>query len=121
MELITVEVAERSLTMACGAFIIVLTLIAAAAWYFTVVFVKREKQASKKREKSNVERIRKQYREELRQQGAANFVNLYDANARIKELESQLQNNKECFTALQKDYRRLKELCERVGMNHATD
>jgi len=120
MDMITVEVAERSLTIACGAFILVLTLIAAAAWVFTTAFVKREKQASKKREKANVERIRKQYREELRQQGAVNFVNLYDANARIKELESQLQNNKECFTALQKDYRRLKELCERVGMNNET-
>lgn len=120
MEMITVEVAERSMTMACGAFVLVLTLIAAAAWYFTIVFVNREKKESRKRELANVERIRRQYREELRQQGAANFVNLYDANARIKELESQLQNNKECFTALQKDYRRLKELCERVGVKNET-
>lgn len=116
MDMITVEAAERSLTIACGAFILVLTLIAAAAWYFTIVFVNREKKASQKREKANENRIRREYAEELRKKGAASFVTQYEANERIKELERQLENTQDCLRALQVDYHRLQDLCARAKL-----
>ena len=112
--MITIEAASRSVETLCGLFILIMVGICAAAWYFTILFAKREKKASARREKANAEKIRKEYDKELRQKGAQNFISLYDARERIRELEHELENTKMMLEAVQGEYRRLQTIASKT-------
>ena len=108
MDLITVETASRSIDLLCGLFIIMLSLIAAAAWCFTGIYARNAKKAQAKARRAAKEH--KAAEAKMRDKGADSFVKDYETRRRIEDLNHRL-------SVAERENARLKDILERARIS----
>ena len=108
MDLITVEAASRSIDLLCGLFIIMLSLIAAAAWCFTGMYARNAKRA--KAAARRAAKAHKAAEEKMRDKGADSFVKDYETRRRIEDLNQRL-------LVAERENARLKDIIERARIS----
>ena len=77
---------QRIYEIACGALVLVLTGCLGVMWVIIQGYRKQAKMTVQKRCKAYAEKVHA----EQRKKGAKHFVQIYEANQRIKELEREL-------------------------------
>jgi hypothetical protein len=108
MDLITVETASRSIDLLCGLFVIMLSLIAAAAWCFTGMYARNAKRA--KAAARRAEKAHKAVEAKMRDKGADSFVKDYETRKRIEDLNHRL-------LVAERENARLKDILERARIS----
>lgn len=108
MDLITVETASRSIDLLCGIFVIMLSLIAAAAWCFTGMYAQNAKKAQAKARRAA--KAHKAAEAKMRDKGADSFVKDYETRRRIEDLNQRL-------LVAERENARLKDILERARIS----
>jgi hypothetical protein len=108
MDLITVEAASRSIDLLCGLFIIILSLIAAAAWCFTGMYARNAKRANAAARRAA--KAHKAVEAKMRDKGADSFVKDYETRRRIEDLNQRL-------LVAERENARLKDILERARIS----
>lgn len=109
MDLITVDEAIRSNDIVIGIAVLALVLIAAAMWLFTVTYTKKTAKRINRLVAETEKRVRKECEKEAHQNGVKMFERWAKTRAELAKAQHELEEARNCFTALQGDYNRLVE------------